>query len=466
MQWNRRRTPRLRRGAPRRGPRPPLRTATHTAATATAGVVALGLAAAVVGCGNGGGDSIESLIEERGYRDPTRFVDDVVAAADLGQDGEVLIAGEFGLVGVLRQEGERGELELVPNEAKEDFVSAVGLGDGEALLGSASGSIFRYGEGVVERVDNIHEHDDSVLSLAVQRGADGSIAAVWAGGARGLLARSDDGGETWKDVAPETVHQPPIAFPDTAQGTWHLGVANIIPESVRLTATSGGAPLVPERDYDRERLLEDGTLSIHVPLDASPVATISFDFAPGPPFQAGDYTINAIAISGDAVTLAGEFGMILQGDGQGGWLRRNGQLTRRPPEAPYWIQAVARDDTLLFVGAAGAVLRSDDGGQSFYRVPVPAEDAAVFGAHLGVGEEIVVAGAVGLLADYRGGAWSFADRSRLDVYSWLKTLLPRADGGLLGLGGRGNCVYRSGSSSPTPSSNWERCRVAIAAGRG
>ena len=464
MQWNRRRSPRRGRGLPRRRIRP--RRAAGGARWRAPGLAALGLALFAGGCG-GEANSIEKLIEERGYRDPTKFVDDVVAAADLGQDGAVLIAGEFGLVGVLRQDGEQVELELVPNEAREDFVSAVALDDGEALLGTASGSIFRYSRGAVERVDNIHEHDDSVLSLAVQRGEDGAIQTVWAGGARGLLARSDDGGETWRDAAPEIVRQPPLALPDTARRTWYVGVANIVPESVELRASSGGARLVPDRDYDIERFLEDGTLTLHVSLDASPAPTLAFDFVPGPPFQAGDYTINSIATVGDTVTLVGEFGMILQGDGEGGWERRNGQLSPRPPEAPYWIHLVGRGDTLLLVGAAGAVTRSDDGGQTFHRVTVPVEDAGVFGAYLGAGEEIVVAGAVGLLADFRDGAWSFADRSRLDVYSWLKTLLPREGGGLLGLGGRGNCVYRSAGSAAAAAPSWQRCRIAISAtGRG
>ena len=89
----------------------------------------------------------------------------------------------------------------------------------------------------------------------------------------------------------------------------------------------------------------------------------------------------------------------------------------------------------------------------------PAGDNGVFGVHLDENGDVVVAGAVGMLADYDDGNWSFADRTRLSVYSWVKTLLPRSDGGLLALGGRGNCVVRSGG-------DWERCYVRVVVNEG
>ena len=39
---------------------------------------------------------------------------------------------------------------------------------------------------------------------------------------------------------------------------------------------------------------------------------LAFEYEPGPPFQAGDFTMSTVAYQGDLVTVAGEFGVILQ----------------------------------------------------------------------------------------------------------------------------------------------------------
>jgi len=395
--------------------------------------------------------------ESKGYRDPYAFRDDIVVAVDLVGSDQIFVVGEFGLIGVLTPKGDLAELALIEHETREDMVSAVALDDGSALFGSAGGKIFRYADGQVEELAHIHEHNDSVLALGVQRGAGGKVETVWAAGARGLVAKSTDFGKTWTNAAPEKVVQPPIPIPDTAAGTWVLGVANLVEGSLVIDAKSGGKPLEAGRDY--EVTLEDGYLDLKVPLDAEPQPMISYEFAPGPPFQAGDFTMSVVLSEADTVTLAGEFGMIWQTrDGGASWIRQNGSVSREDPETPYWINGAIRGDSLLLVGAAGAVARSDDGGVTWTQLTRPSE-GGVFGAYVGEDDTLVIGGAVGLLAEYNGTNWKVADRSRLSVYSWVKNLLAREDGSLIGLGGRGNCVYRENG-------DWERCRVRLVEQKG
>lgn len=404
-----------------------------------------------------GADEEDFDWESKGYRDPHAFSDDIVVAVDLVGSDEIFVVGEFGLIGVLTHKGELAELQLIEHETREDMVSAVALDDGSALFGSAGGKIFRYADGSVEELAHIHEHNDSVLALGVQRGADGKITTIWAAGARGLVAKSTDFGKTWTNSAPEQVLQPPIPIPDPEPGSWILGVANIIEGSVVLDAKSGGKSLKEGRDWDVT--LEDGYLNINVPLDADPQPTISYQFAPGPPFQAGDFTMSVVLSQGNTVTMAGEFGMIWQTeDGGASWTRRDGAVSREDPETPYWINGSINGDSILLVGAAGAVARSQDGGMTWSELERPGQ-GGVFGAYLGEDDTLIVGGAVGLLAEYNSGNWRVADRSRLSVYSWVKNLLSRENGSLIGLGGRGNCVYRENG-------DWERCRVRLVEQKG
>lgn len=394
---------------------------------------------------------------EGGYRDPFNFRDDFVAAAGLANSEKVFVVGEFGLFGLLSVAGEEAQIEVLESEWNEDLVSAVSLDDGTALAGSATGVIFRYKDGAVARVAEIH--NDSVLGLGVERDASGKEVAVWAGGARGLLAKSLDGGLTWSSVAPSQVDQPEIPFGATHTGRRFLGIGNIDPESFVLNARVGGRRAQMDRDY--VITFEDGVIEVMNEFDASPAPTIAFKFAPGPPFQAGDFTMSTVVTQGAVVTMAGEFGLVLQTrDSGASWTRLDGEVYDGDPRQPYWINGIARGDTIILVGAAGAIRQSDDGGETWVQHTQPSGDNGVFGVHLGESGDVVVAGAVGMLADFKGGDnWSFADRTRLSVYSWVKSLLPRDGGGLLALGGRGNCVLRTGGA-------WERCYVRIVESEG
>ncbi|NNL84304.1 MAG: hypothetical protein HKP27_01565, partial [Myxococcales bacterium] len=159
---------------------------------------------------------------------------------------------------------------------------------------------------------------------------------------------------------------------------------------------------------------------------------------------------------GDLITAAGEFGLVLQSaDGGETWVRRNAALSPRDPDTPYWIASTGRDDTILLVGAAGAVQQSNDRGVTWTKWPQPAGTAGVFGAYLARGASPLIVGAVGLLGEGDGGDWRLVDRSALQLYSWLKPILVLEDNTLLSLGGRGSCVFRKGTA------DWERCRIRL-----
>lgn len=395
---------------------------------------------------------------EGGYRDPLVFSGDIVAAANLTGSDQILTVGEFGTIGLLTIDGGDAKMRVIESEWSEDLVSVAALDDGGAVLGSATGTIFLYNsDGTVEKGPNIHEFNDSILGLGVESDAAGKTIAVWAGGARGVLAKSTDRGRTWESKVPDGVIQAPMFLSDPGAGRRYLGIGNIDPESFVFDARVGGRRVEEGRDY--EITYEDGVIEILNDLDAQPAPNLSFKFAPGPPFQAGDFTTSTVVTQGTVVTMAGEFGLILQTTDSGAsWNRLNGKIHRDDPAEPYWIGGVSEGSDIILTGAGGAISRSSDGGVTWTRLTQPSGDAGVFGAHLD-GDKVVVVGAVGMLADYSGnGEWTFADRSRLSVYSWLKTLLTK-DGRLVGLGGRGNCVYRE-------SGDWERCTVRIVENEG
>ena len=63
----------------------------------------------------------------------------------------------------------------------------------------------------------------------------------------------------------------------------------------------------------------------------------------------------------------------------------------------------------------------------------------------------LVAGAVGLLGVMDGGAWAIADRSELQLLSWLKTPVEMPDGTLIMLGGRATAIgFKDGQWTRIP----------------
>ena len=62
------------------------------------------------------------------------------------------------------------------------------------------------------------------------------------------------------------------------------------------------------------------------------------------------------------VTIAGEFGFILQSsDGGKSWTRRDSSVIPKEPEPAYWISGVQKGNTIWLAGSAGVNSSSKEG---------------------------------------------------------------------------------------------------------
>lgn len=364
------------------------------------------------------------------------FRGSLLAAAPLPEPDRYLVVGHLGQLGRLEVGAEAARFRPIESGLDEDLVCAEPAGDGSVLVGSSAGRVLRYRRGVLEPLAEIS--DKPVLDVKARAGT------IWAVGGRGLVARSGDAGRSWTKVAPEYVEQPPLRLPATEPASWSLGVSNIDEESFTLEARVEGRPAEPGRDWSLSAA--DGRLDVRSPLDAEPWPQVAFRYRPGAPFQGGDVTWNVVLVHGEAVTLAGEFGSVLESrDGGESWRRRHAILTQDEPRVPYWIYGAVRGKRLLLVGAAGAAAESGDGGASWRSLDRPSDDG-LFGAYVTEGGTPVVAGAVGVVGALGDEGWELADRTRLRLFSWLTEVLPAGDGRLLAMGGRGTLVRWSGGS--------------------
>ena len=370
---------------------------------------------------------------------------EVMAADRLAGSGEILFAGNFGLLG-LATVGEDGGLRarLLESGLEDDLIAVAALDAGGALVGSGAGRVHRFENGALGPPVEIGEYRVPVIDIETQGGV------AWVVGARGLAARSADGGASWTPIELGRVRNPELTLDTTEPGLWYTGVANVVPETVELRANVGGRPAVADEHYVFSP--DEGTLEILAALDADPVPTLRFEFVPGPPFQHHDVSWNVVLLSGQEVTLAGEFGLIVHSaDGGRTWERLFAKLSRSEPEQPYWIAGDRRGDTLALVGAAGVAVRSSDGGRTWSPVESPS-DESLFGVRVAEDGSLLVAGAVGLAGRLPVGAseWSLVDRTRLGLFSWMKTFVPLEDGSLLLLGGRRKVIRHQPPDGWTP----------------
>jgi len=95
------------------------------------------------------------------------------------------------------------------------------LTDSEVLLGTSTGKIYSFDGSKLTELAKITEFDEPVLDIAVSGGK------AWAVGARGMLAKSDDG-KKWDIVTIEEIEQPEMKLPATNASDWYFGVSNLI----------------------------------------------------------------------------------------------------------------------------------------------------------------------------------------------------------------------------------------------
>ncbi|MGE3392596.1 MAG: YCF48-related protein [Gammaproteobacteria bacterium] len=354
----------------------------------------------------------------------------------------ILVTGLHGLLGLLKFTGDGAEFTRFKDIPNADFTALERWSDGEALLGSSDAKIYVFDGQKLTETATLSEYHEPVLDIAAANGT------AWAGGGRGMLSTSKDG-RTWTTVEIGEATQPQLTFPGTEAGDWYFGVGNMNLDSVVFTANVGGKPAVADTDYTLYP--DEGFIQFIKALDAEPAPTIGFKFAPGPAFRAGDVSWNAVLFDGNSLTLAGEFGMVLQSqDGGQTWVRRDARMTQREPEPPYWMAGTQKDQSIYLVGAAGAMRASHDGGVTWSQLPAPGNEG-VFGVTVTADGKPVVTGAVGLIGSLDGETWSVADRSELQLLSWLRTLVEMPDGTLIALGGRSTVIaFKDGKWSRVP----------------
>ncbi len=368
----------------------------------------------------------EELVDQR-----APLVTDFLDGAYLTGAGGIVVTGAHGLVGLLKIEGQGAVFTRYPNMPSEDFTTLERWSDNEVLLGTSDGQVYLFDGKTATKVANLSEHNEPVLDIATANGT------AWAVGGRGMLAKTTDG-KTWTTVEITEVTQPQLTFPGTEPGEWYFGVSNLNMDSLVLNATVAGKAAVADTDYTLYP--DEGFIQFINTLDSAPAPTIDFKFAPGPAFKPGDVSWNVVLFDGTNLTIAGEFGMILQTpDGGQTWIRRDSLLTPREPEPPYWMAGTQQGSKLILTGAAGVVRASVDGGATWAKLPPPSAEG-LFGVTLLDSGQPAVAGAVGMLGVLNGNEWAIADRSELQLLSWLKAPVRMPDGSLIMLGGRATAI--------------------------
>ena len=379
----------------------------------------------------------EALVDQR-----APLVIDFMDGAYVPGAGGIVVTGTHGLVGLLKMNDQGAEFTRYPNIPNEDFTALERWSDTEVLLGTSDGKVYLFDGKTATEVGKISEFNEPVLDIAAANGI------AWAVGGRGMLANTKDG-KTWSPVEIPEVTQPQMTFPGTEPGEWYFGVSNLKMDSLVLNATVGGKPVVVDTDYTLYP--DEGFIQFITTLDTTPPPTVDFKFAPGPAFRPGDVSWNVALFDGTKLTIAGEFGMILQTtDGGQNWIRRDSLLTPREPEPPYWIAGTQKGSNIYLAGAAGVMRASADGGATWAQLPAPSAEG-VFGVAVTSAGQPAVAGAVGLIGILNGPEWTIADRSELQLLSWLRTPVEMPDGRLVMLGGRATVIaFKDGEWARVP----------------
>ncbi|MES2944499.1 MAG: YCF48-related protein, partial [Pseudomonadota bacterium] len=208
-------------------------------------------------------------------------------------------------------------------------------------------------------------------------------------GERGIIVVSEDGGQHWRQVpVPVSVTLTAVRFADARKGmaVGHGGTV--------LSTTDGGASWQrrlegrqlarlaldaavangrPELIQDAERLVADG---------------------PDKPL------LDLMMLDARRVLVVGAYGLAFYSqDGGANWTPWMSRLDN--PKALHLYALRRHGDTLLMAGEQGLLLRSDDAGASFRRLPSPYQ-GSFFTAEMPTPAETVVAG-------LRGNVWHSSD---------------------------------------------------------
>lgn len=367
---------------------------------------------------------------------------DFIDAAELKGHGGIAVVGQHGMVGMLKEEANGWRLHPVKDTVDDDFTSLGLYSDTQALVGGSTGKLYNYDGIAITEIAKLSEYDEPVLDISC---VDGNC---WAVGARGMVSKSSDG-KNWEEIEISDVKQPKMVWKKSEPADWYFGVSNVDVDSMTFTGFVGGQPAVADEHYIMYP--DEGFVQFSTAFDESPATEIEFTFNPGPPFRAGDVSWNAVLFDGKKVTLAGEFGMILQSeDGGETWVRQDGDVVQGEPSPAYWLAGKQDGKRMTLAGAAGVSSLSEDGGLSWTLQPRPGNEG-IFGIDFLPNGQPIIAGAVGLIGTYDGNEWKLADRTALKLLSWLKNPVVLDDGTVLMLGGRTTAIaFKDGSWTRVP----------------
>ena len=367
---------------------------------------------------------------------------DFIDAADAKGLGGIAVVGAHGMVGLLKQENDGWRLNPLENTVDDDFTCLGLLSDSEVLVGGSKSNLYLYNGESITEITKLSEHDEPILDISCVSGK------CWAVGARGIVTKSSDG-KNWEEVEISDVTQPKMTFSGAKTADWYFGVSNVDIDTLKFTGNVGGVPAVEEEHFIM--YADEGFVQFAVDFDEAPAPTVEFIFNPGPPFRAGDVSWNTVLFDGNVVTLAGEFGMILQSaDGGETWVRRDGYVVKGEPTPAYWLTGKQDGQRMTLAGAAGVSSLSEDGGKSWVVQPRPGNEG-IFGIDFLPNGQPIIAGAVGLIGTYDNGEWKLADRTALKLLSWLKNPVVLDDGTVLMLGGRSTAIaFKDGEWTRIP----------------
>lgn len=232
------------------------------------------------------------------------------------------------------------------------------------------------------------------VMLAVARAGDRLVAV----GERGIALFSDDNGARWRQAkVPVSVTLTALCFASPSEG-WAVGHGGVVLHTqdggeqwtlqldgqraaqialaAAATAESAGQPDAAQRKQAAERLVADG---------------------PDKPFFDVRFADSKSGL------VVGAYGLAFATrDGGRSWESRMGVIDN--PRGMHLYAIAARGNEWFIVGEQGTVLRSDDGGQRFARLPSPYK-GTFFGALTGSAGELIVFG-------LRGNAFGSGDSGK------------------------------------------------------
>lgn len=180
----------------------------------------------------------------------------------------------------------------------------------------------------------------------------------WAVGHRGVILKSADGGRSWQRQLDGWALNRLLADVVAAVG------ATLPHEAAGFARDGADKPWLDVACLDAERVVAVGAFGLAV---ASADGGRSWTLLAELLRASGAKHLNAVAVHGDGILVAGEQGLLLQASAQGRDVRR---LASPQPGSYFDIVATAAGDWLA-LGLRGSLARSADGGRTWVRAPSP-----------------------------------------------------------------------------------------------